>query len=452
MHTLTKAREIMNSNATQFFSMTACAAISTLFALPASGADKYQTYGALSVFGANQSVPSCFPPGAMASVRLAIRDSYDYLPNGLSMLEGANSVRFSFAVSPTSGDNFATRPALRPLSLEAWRTFPSLGAGTWNFVSIQKLAAGERLSDAIRQTADTSIPGCASTTVAVAEVLSGDMQVSAVGSPFGLASVSVKVSTGFPETASTSTSTVLASQVIVDEALDTGIDGPKTALLTDSAGRVSFAVTPGTRAGIKRFIVKARHSYSAASAMVTLAHAPAGAPVVNSVPIVEYSYDGGAGVPVRYLTGTAAVTRQLDSRDESKLFARTGQVWRAFTDIVAAPGLSPVCQFFGRLTSASAVSHFFTANVKECATLRTFWGDAGSAGLGLKYEGVAFYAVVPDAQQRCPTAFPIGVTRYFVPGASPFHVYQLDGGVDGRSFPNSINEGVAFCTDVATAF
>ena len=186
--------------------------------------------------------------------------------------------------------------------------------------------------------------------------------------------------------------------------------------------------------------------------MVTLAHAPAGAPVVNSVPIVEYRYGLGTSIQPRFLTGSATVTRQLDSRDEANTFARTGQVWRAFTDINAAPGLAPVCQFFGRLTSATSVSHFFTANAQECATLRAVWGDAGSAGVGLKYEGVAFYAVVADAQQRCPVAFPIGVTRYFVPGASPYHVYQLDGGVDGRRFPNSINEGVAFCTDVATAF
>lgn len=420
--------------------------------LPVSGADKYLPYGALSVFGANQSMPSCFSNRGTTSVRLAIPDSYDYLPNGLPMLEGNNSLKFAFSVSPTSGDNFATRPALRPLSLEAWRTYASLGSGSWNFVAIQKLSNGERLSDAIRHTTDTDNPGCASSSIRVAEVLAGDMQVSNVGTPFIASTISVKVSTGFPESISRGTSTVLASEVIVDEALDTGIDGPKTALLTDAAGTVSFAVTPGTRAGIKRFIVKARHPYSSASAMVTLAHAPVGAPVVNSVPIVEYSYDGGSGAPVRYLTGAAVVTRQLDSRDEAKLFSRTGQVWRGFTNLTAAPGLAPVCQFFGRLTSASTVSHFFTANASECATLRALWGDAGSAGVGLKYEGVAFYAVVPDAQQRCPAAFPIRITRYFVPGSAPYHVYQVDGAPDGRYFANSTNDGVAFCTDVATAF
>jgi hypothetical protein len=352
-------------------------------------------------------------------------------------------------------DRFHPPPALRPLSLEAWRTYTSLGAGTWDFVSIQKLSNGERLSDAIRQTSGLSNEACANSSK-VAEVFGGDMQVSTVGTPFAVPTISIKVSTNFPEKASVGASAALASEMIFDEARDTGIDGPKTALQTDNAGTANFALTPGARAGIKRFIVKA-HGASGAdtgSAMVTLAHAPVGAPVANSVPIVEYRYDGGSGAPVRYLTGAAAVTRQLDSRDEANLFTRTGQVWRAFTDIAAAPGLAPVCQFFGRLTSAAVVSHFFTANAQECATLRARWGDASSAGLGLKYEGVAFYAAVPDAQQRCPSAFPIQIKRYFVSTPSPYHEYLV---VDQKTqqppfAPRGAPDGVAFCTDVATTF
>ena len=57
-------------------------------------------------------------------------------------------------------------------------------------------------------------------------------------------------------------------------------------------------------------------------------------------------------------------------------------------------------------------------------TARTVRG-AGSSGVGLKYEGVAFYAVTPDAQQRCPSAFPIAIARYFVAGASPHHEYPI---------------------------
>ena len=391
-------------------------------------------------------------------MRLAIPDSYDYLPDSLSILEGSNSLKFSFNVSPTSGDNFATRPALRPLSLEAWRTYTNLGAGTWDFVAIQKLSDGGRLSDAIRLSRNIATPACTSPRADVAEVLSGDMQVSTLGTPFVIPTITVKISTNFPERPSTGASAALASEVITDETLDTGIDGPKAAALADMNGNAAFLVTPSTKVGIKRFIVKARSESqtNAASAMVTLAHAPAGAPVVNSVPIVEYRYGAGTSVQPRFLTGSAAVTRQLDSRDESNTFVRTGQVWRAFTDINAAPGLAPVCQFFGRLTSAATVSHFFTANAQECATLRALWGDAGSAGLGLKYEGVAFYAVVPDAQKRCPSAFPITVARYFTPYPAPHHVYLLVNTKTSEPYVGppylATPDGVAFCTDVATPF
>ena len=417
-------------------------------------ADKYPTYGALSFFGQSQSVAPCLEPGRTASVRLAIPDSYDYAPTNLSIIEASNSLRFAFSVSALEGTNFPTRPALRPESLEAWRTYPNIASGMWDFISIQKLSNGERLSDAIRWTTTQTPGGCNG--IGAIDVLEGDLQVSAVGMAFPTPIIRVRASS-FPDVASVGASVALASEVNVDESSDTGIDGPKTAVLTDQLGISTFAVTPGSRSGIKRFIVKARNSASLrpVSAMVTLAHAPAGAPIVNSMPIVEYTYDGGSGARSRYLTGTAAVTRQLDSRDDAKLFLRTGQVWRAFSSAQAAPGLSPVCQFFGRLTSAATVTHFFTGNPNECAALRALWGDAGSSGSGLKYEGIAFYAVSPDAQQRCPPAFPIKVARFFEPAPSPHHLYLVidpqTGASSHRPSSAAISEGAAFCTDVAAA-
>lgn len=447
----------INSVRRAFHDASAFVATTLLFAFcscTASAADKYPTYGALSVFGQSQSVAPCLEPGRMASVRLAIPDGYDYAPTNLSIIEASNSLRFVFSVSALEGTNFATRPALRPESLEAWRTYPSIASGTRDFISIQKLSNGERLSDAIRWSTTQGLGGCNS--IGAIDVLDGDLQVSAVGMAFPTPSIRVRASS-FPEVASVGASVALASEVIVDESSDTGIDGPKTAVLTDQLGMASFSVSPGLLAGIKRFIVKARNSASQnpVSAMVTLAHAPVGAPIVNSMPIVEYTYDAGSGARSRYLTGTAAITRQLDSRDHAKLFLRTGQVWRAFSSAQAAPGLSPVCQFFGWLTSATTVTHFFTGNPNECATLRALWGDAGSSGVGLKYEGVAFYAVSPDAQQRCPAAFPIKVARFFEPAPSPHHLYlvidPLSGASSYRPSSAAISEGVAFCTDVAVA-
>jgi hypothetical protein len=423
--------------------------------LPAHSVDKYRTYGGLTLFGATQARQYCFDEVQVVSVNLAVLDSYDYKPTDLAMTEGEKSLRFEFAVVPITDDIFGVRPDLNPSSLEAWRTYPKFASANWDFVSIQRLSNGERLSDAIRLAPFSRLQSCSDSAAQVAEVISGDLQVSAVGTPFVTPNIQVSVRASFPERTSVGASVALASQVIADEAIDTGIDGPKTALLTDSSGRANFAITPGTRPGIKRFIVKARGADpSVASAMVTLAHVPPGAPVANSVPIVEYRYNGESFVRNRFLTGSADVTRALDSRDEGKIFTRTGQVWRAFTTLNAAPGLAPVCQFFGRLSeNGPGASHFFTANAQECAALRGLSGDAGTPGAGLKYEGVAFYAVVPDAQQRCPSAFPIEIRRYFaVERSVPYHQYMV---IDPKTqlpfvAPRGTVEGVAFCTDVAT--
>ena len=372
------------------------------------------------------------------------------------MIEGTNLLKFAVNVVSASAFFATGDPRLALLRLEAWRTYPNFSGGTWDFVSVQQFAGGERLSDATRWSANANASSC--TKIDAVEVIDGDLQVSTVGRPFLTSDIRVRKSTS-PDTAVANASVALASEPFVfesSEALDTGIDGPKTAALTDSFGSASFAVTPGTRPGIKRFIVRARGSSgtSVASAMVTLAHAPIGAPVVNSVPIVEYSYGASADAKARYLTGNAAITRQIDSRDKAKFFSRTGQVLRAFIDINAAPGLAPVCQFFGRSTSEATVAHFFTANAQECASLRALWGDAGSPGVGLKYKGVPFYAAVPDAQQRCPAAFPIVIVRYFVVGKSPYHVYPVIGTNTQLPEPGAGRtlDGVAFCTDVGTTF
>jgi hypothetical protein len=422
-------------------------------------ADKFKTIARLELFGVNQlSHPGCNLTGSVASTRIALIDSYAVRSDSLAIEERANALKYSFVSARRPPSIFD--PAERPgIPVEAWRTYLRLAPGTWDFVAVQKLSSGERLSDAIRYAGE---PNCQSNYVTAAEISAGDMQVSTVGAPFAIPTVTVTASVATAGIGAVGISTALASEAIEDEALDTGIDGPKTALLTNPSGNAHFDIIAGTRPGVKRFIVKARGTglvKNTASAMVTLIHAPIGAPVANSVPIVEYVYNDGAGLMRRFLTGAASVTRLLDSHDEANLFKRTGQVWRAFTQPDAAPGLAPVCQFFGLVAGGPGVSHFFTADARECATLRALWGDAGSAGPGLKYEGIAFYAVVPDAQGRCPSAFPLAINRYFDTRYSTgTHLYQL-----ANQTPQSLPpldrsrfygppERVAFCTDVATSF
>ena len=453
MHISTKSLFSTQMLAVRRSTALICIALLSLWAASVQAADKYKTLARLELFGPTQEYGYCFD--GLASMRLAVFSNYDVQPDNLSVEEQPNALKYSFSVVSRPANFFD--PVERPvMTFEAWRTFLKLPRGTWDFVAIQKLSNGERLSDAIRHAGQGN---CQGDSVTVAEISSGDMQVSTVGTSFAIPAITIAASNAAVGTRAAGISAALASEVITDEAFDTGIDGPKTAFLTDQSGSASFTVTPGTRPGVKRFIVKARGTglrNSVASAMVTLIHAPVGAPVANSVPIVEYRYEGGAGKRMRFLTGSASATRLLDSRDETNVFARTGQVWRAFTQPNAAPGLAPVCQFFGRVAGSPTVSHFFTADAGECALLRALWGDAGSAGLGMKYEGIAFYAVVPDAQGRCPSAFPLAINRYFDTRFTPaHHVYQLANptpqlGPSERIFGPP--ERVAFCTDVATSF
>jgi hypothetical protein len=423
--------------------------ITLLLCTPLFALDKFATYGALSVFGSHQATTSCFSNDSTASAQLVIAGRRDIGPKLQSILDGVNSLKFTFTVENLGA--FSSAPPLQPVALEAWRTYLSMPSGVWDVVSVQKLASGERLSDAIR----FAVPGSGCVQLSHVGVTEGDMQVATVGQAFALPMIRAEViaSTGVP---ARNASVALASEVIANELLDTGIDGPKTALLTDAGGHVDLTLAPGIRSGIKRFIVKARHQgdVNAVSAMVTLAHAPAGAPVVNSVPVVEYAYSSGADSLPRYLAASAPVVRTLDAYEGASV-VRTGQVWRAFKTPDAAPGASPVCQFFGRASATSGYTHFFTANAQECAALRDVWANAATSGVGLVYEGTAFYAVAPDGQGTCPSAFPIPIVRYFHSAPAPHHLY-LVADVQTRepvvSPPSSARrDGVAFCTDVAAA-
>ena len=179
------------------------------------------------------------------------------------------------------------------------------------------------------------------------DVVAGDMQMSGAGQVFATPAIRVKV-TGLDGLPAAGASVALASEVILNEKTDTGIDGPRTALLTDALGLVDLPVSAGSRAGVKRFVVKARQQghVGAVSAMVTVAHVAPSAPLQESALAVEYSYDGGAGGFARYLASAESVVRRLDAYDSS-VAQRTGQVWRVFTTPTAAPNLSPVCQFLG---------------------------------------------------------------------------------------------------------
>ena len=160
---------------------------------------------------------------------------------------------------------------------------------------------------------------------------------------------------------------------------------------------------------------------------------PTSADVIRAV---EYYHPG-----IDHLFVTANPL-EIDALDAGTVggWLRTGQRFRV--DDAPAPGLVPVCRFY---TSAYAgkATHFFTASASECDHLKTTsdW----------VYEGVSFYARLPDAAGTCG-AGTVAINRLFNggQGGAPNHAFTAyDGTREMLVQSGWIPEGVAFCAPLA---
>ncbi len=397
-----------------------------------------------AIMAAKPSSVSCISPMQPMTAGLLVVHRFGVNAQLLGIEETASRTVFRFEAR--AFDEILIGPGRPPVPvIEAYRTYVTVPGDEYEVVAFQSSVVGERFADAVRVRA-TSNGRCANVYKVV--VTSGDMQVTSAGQPFALPSINVTVTDISNRPTRDASVSLSPTGPILFSAQDTGVIGPQTALLTDVSGKTSLALSTGSRSGVARFFVNARGD-GEAIVMVTLMQAPANAIVRDSVPVIEYAYGPGA----RFLTVSPAVVRQADSDVNLPLF-RTGQVWRAFTTPDAVPGLAPVCQFFGRPSSSGEVTHFFTANVEECAALRAYWGSLPPGQPKLDYEGIAFYAVVFDATGRCPAAFPIPVVRYFnnvSTPSSPTHRYNVEDPATVFFPPAGSKEGIAFCTDVGVS-
>jgi len=161
---------------------------------------------------------------------------------------------------------------------------------------------------------------------------------------------------------------------------------------------------------------------------------PVRADVVRAV---EYYH---SGIDHLFIT---ANPQEIDALDSGTVggWLRTGQRFRV--DDAPAAGLVPVCRFY---TSAYAgkATHFFTASAGECEQLKT--------ASDWVYEGVAFYARLPDAAGTCG-ADTAAVHRLFNggQGGAPNHAYTVyDGTQKILAQSGWVPEGVAFCAPLAS--
>jgi len=151
---------------------------------------------------------------------------------------------------------------------------------------------------------------------------------------------------------------------------------------------------------------------------------------------VEYYH---SGIDHLFVTANPLEIDALDSGTVDG-WLRTGQRFRV--DDAPAAGLVPVCRFY---TSAYAgkATHFFTASAGECEQLK--------ATSDWVYEGVAFYARMPDAAGTC-AADTAAVHRLFNggQGGAPNHAYTVyDGTLKMLAQSGWTHEGVAFCAPLA---
>jgi len=140
-----------------------------------------------------------------------------------------------------------------------------------------------------------------------------------------------------------------------------------------------------------------------------------------------------------FMTSDQAEMAALDAGSIGGWF-RTGTFYQMETEATA--GLVSVCRFFSTL--GGKATHFFTAFADECALVRSnpHW----------TFEGVAFYAQLPDTQGVCAAGTNV-VHRLYNDGrgGSPNHAYTPDASKRDLLIANGwISEGVAFCLPTST--
>ncbi|HET9579771.1 MAG TPA: hypothetical protein VFP44_18200 [Usitatibacter sp.] len=168
--------------------------------------------------------------------------------------------------------------------------------------------------------------------------------------------------------------------------------------------------------------------------------------IVSSAPVIEY-YSGA--LDHYFVTAAADEAATLDSGAQPG-WKRTGLGFKAWTRAAdAPPGAQPVCRFY----AAGPNSHFYTGDANECQFLRSLEAqqrsDAiakGQTFLGWQYEGVVFYALVPQSGQ-CPGGTTPVYRMYNNRAAQndSNHRFTPDA-LMRAAMQGWVDEGVAFCS------
>ena len=168
-------------------------------------------------------------------------------------------------------------------------------------------------------------------------------------------------------------------------------------------------------------------------AMMATVASPVSAATVKAVEYFHPQFDH------YFVTASPAEIAALDG-GAVKGWLRTGQRYRV--DDAPAADLAPVCRFHTAVF-ADKPTHFFTASAAECDLLKS-WPD-------WLYEGIAFYARLPDGQGSCG-AGTAAIHRLYNggQGSAPNHAYTAEPAKrDTLVAAGWISEGVAYCVPLA---
>jgi len=195
-----------------------------------------------------------------------------------------------------------------------------------------------------------------------------------------------------------------------------------------------------SRAPTPRSCSAAITAATALAAIVGCASAPdAGAAQVSAVQFQQQSYDH------HFLTTSMTEIAALDGAAAAG-WMRSDLEFKV--DDTPGPGLVPVCRFYSAAFAPKS-SHFFTAFPEECAAVK--------ANPVWTYEGIAFYASLPDAAGNCEGGkMPVYRSYNGGTGGAPAHLYTpiIEDSCTHYGFqPTCVKEGVgpqgiAFCAPV----
>lgn len=165
-------------------------------------------------------------------------------------------------------------------------------------------------------------------------------------------------------------------------------------------------------------------------------------------PVIEFYNEG---LDHYFMSAGPGEVAAVDG-DAAHAWKRTGQRWNAYLRASdAPPNANPVCRFYG----IGPQSHFYTGNPDECAYLKSLEQAQRAAAAsvnqpftGWQYEGIAFYAIVPDkATGQCPGGTsPVYRAYNRNAGTGSNHRFTTDSWLDAAMLLTWGDEGVAFCS------